>query len=292
MQIETLKVYCDLVETGSFSAAAERNSLTQSAVSQKIRALESHFGVTLIERGAGRPFRITAEGQIFHDGCREVLAAYESIPRRMLESQGELRGEIRLLTVPSLGLYELAEPRRRFRRRYPAVRVEIGYASRAEAYDKLATSEADAVLISHPEPRDGFNIEICWREKLVLVCPLNHRLARYGTVGLRDLRGERFVYCAPDEVSQLALAGVFSRANVELVPLFEVRNAESALRAVEIEGALTILPESQVKSDPSVFRIVEINSAEMWRPVGLVRRSGEESHPAMSELLRTLKESA
>jgi len=291
MQIETLKVYCDLVETASFSAAAERNSLTQSAVSQKIRALEGHFGVTLIERGAGKPFRLTAEGRIFLDGCREVLAAYDTIPRRLLESQGELNGEIRLLTLPSLGLYELAEPRRKFRRRYPAVRLEVAYAPRKEAYEKLASGEADAVLLAHPGERDGFNIEICWRERLVLVCPLKHRLARYGTIGLRDLRGELLVHCAPDEVSQQALADVFARANVEITTLFEVRNAESALRSVEIEGALTILPEKHAKGDPGVMRTIEINSSEMWRPVGLVRRSGEEAHPALSELLRTLRES-
>ena len=47
MNIETFQVYCDLVETTSFSEAADRNGITQSAVSQQIRALEDRFGVVL-----------------------------------------------------------------------------------------------------------------------------------------------------------------------------------------------------------------------------------------------------
>ncbi|MGI9240283.1 MAG: LysR family transcriptional regulator, partial [Verrucomicrobiales bacterium] len=64
MQVETLKVYSDLIETASFSLAAKRNGITQSAVSQQIRALETKFDVVLIERGK-KNFSMTPEGKVF-----------------------------------------------------------------------------------------------------------------------------------------------------------------------------------------------------------------------------------
>ncbi len=289
MQIENLKVFCDLVETRSFSGAAERNNVTQSAVSQKVRSLEEHYGVTLIERGAGRKFRLTPEGRIFFDGCLDVLARYDEIPRRLLKASGELRGEVRMATLPGIGLYRFAARRRRFRRLFPGVRVDAVYSSREKATQQVADGTADAALLTWPTKGKGYQVEICWQEKLVLVCPLSHRLARYGTIGLRDLRGERLIECAPDPVSAAAIRTTLDKAKVEVCPVFEVRSVESALRGVEVEGAVAILPEEQVQGQGERYRIVDINSMEMWRPVGVVLPATRSTTPALSEFIRTLK---
>lgn len=291
MQIESLQVFCDLVETASFSGAAERNRLTQSAVSQKVRALEKHYGVVMVERGAGRPFRLTPEGQVFFDSCREMLAIYQAIPSRLLKVAGDLTGEVHIATVPGLGLYDLADARRRFRRQFRGVRVVVDYTSWNDAYTRVTEKKSDFALLAYPEAREGLEVELCWQEKLVLVCPLNHRLARYGTVAVKDLRGERLVVCAPDTATSGALDRAFCRAKVEVTKVFEVRNAETALRAVEVENTLTILPLRQAAEQPELYRIVEINSSDMWRPVGIIRRAGETISPAVGEFIRSLRES-
>src|SRR3954447_5418174 len=77
VQIETLKIFCDLVETRSFSQAAERNFVTQSAVSQQVRGLEGRFKRRLLERVRGRrELHLTQEGEAFYEASREVLQAY------------------------------------------------------------------------------------------------------------------------------------------------------------------------------------------------------------------------
>ena len=291
MQIESLKVFCDLVETASFSGAAERNQITQSAVSQKMRLMEAQYGVVMIERGAGKPFRLTPEGQVFYESCRELVAIYEAIPSRLLKMRGDLIGEVRVATVPGIGLYDLVEARRLFRRQFRGVRVHVDYTTWTDAYQRIDNKESDFALLAYPEARPGYEIEICWQEKLVLVCPLKHRLSRYGTIGLRDLKDERMVLCAPDEAATAALLKAFCRAKIEVDKLFEVRNAETAIRAVEVEGALTILPVRQVPDQQDLYRIVEINSTDMWRPIGVVRRANQPLTPAASEFIQTLRES-
>ena len=78
MQIESLKVFCDLAETESFTKAAQINGVTQSAVSQTISALERIFKSLLIERSK-KNFRLTREGQVFYDYSKQIIQTYASL---------------------------------------------------------------------------------------------------------------------------------------------------------------------------------------------------------------------
>ena len=78
MQIESLKMFCDLADTGSFTKAARLNSVSQSAVSQQISGLERHFKCLLVERSK-RAFRLTREGQVLYDHSQQVLSDYQAL---------------------------------------------------------------------------------------------------------------------------------------------------------------------------------------------------------------------
>src|SRR5947209_2129223 len=97
MQLETLKIFCDLVETQSFSQAAERNFVTQSAVSQQVRGLEEKFKRRLLERVRGRrEVRLTDAGKVFHEESRKVLTAYDGLQERMRSLVGMVSGTVRV----------------------------------------------------------------------------------------------------------------------------------------------------------------------------------------------------
>ena len=99
MQIETLKIFCDLVETKSFSQAAERNFVTQSAVSQQVRGLESKFKRRLLERVRGRrELHLTHAGEVFYQASREVLQAYGGLEENMRGLSGTVGGTRKVCT--------------------------------------------------------------------------------------------------------------------------------------------------------------------------------------------------
>jgi DNA-binding transcriptional LysR family regulator len=106
MYIQTFKIFCDLAETQSFSKAAALNSITQSAVSQQIRAVEKRFEVTLIER-ARRHFSLTPEGKVFLNASREILEVYDTLGDRLHTLRDVVAGELRLASIYSIGLHEL-----------------------------------------------------------------------------------------------------------------------------------------------------------------------------------------
>ena len=113
MQIESLKVFCDLAETESFTKAAQINKVTQSAVSQTIRALERQFKSLLIERSK-KNFRLTAEGEVLYDFSKQILQTYDAIHSKVQGLKGVVSGDIRVAAVYSIGLYHLPPYVKRF----------------------------------------------------------------------------------------------------------------------------------------------------------------------------------
>src|SRR6185295_1328424 len=104
MHLETLQVFCDLVESGSFSAAASQNFITQSAVSQQVRALEASFDQPLIERTKGH-VQPTPAGQLLYEASKAITGRYREL-REQLQSFGiVVSGNVHLATVHSVGLY-------------------------------------------------------------------------------------------------------------------------------------------------------------------------------------------
>ena len=83
MHLETLKTFCDLVETSSFSKAARQNLISQSAVSQQVRMLEQRYGVRLIERGHPAGAIPTEAGQIYYTECKELLGRFAALEERL-----------------------------------------------------------------------------------------------------------------------------------------------------------------------------------------------------------------
>src|SRR5258707_11121673 len=106
MQIEALKMFCDLAETASFTKAAEMSDVTQSAISQQISSLERQFKGLLVERSKKR-FRLTREGEVLYEYSKQILVTYESLHHKFEELKDIVSGNIRVGAVYSIGLYDL-----------------------------------------------------------------------------------------------------------------------------------------------------------------------------------------
>src|ERR1043166_7776740 len=103
MHLETLKVFCDVVETRSFSTAASQNFVTQSAVSQQIRTLEERYGRQLLERTRGN-VQLTPAGEILYQVSKEIVQRYQDLEARLPAMAQIIAGTVRVATVHSIGL--------------------------------------------------------------------------------------------------------------------------------------------------------------------------------------------
>src|SRR5437762_6404749 len=136
MQIESLKVFCDLTETESFTKAAQINNVTQSAVSQQISSLERQFKSMLIERSKKR-FRLTREGQVLYEFSKQIIHNYESLPNTLHELKNVISGIIRVATIYSIGLHELPPYLKKFLKAFPTVKVHVEYRRSNQVYEDV-----------------------------------------------------------------------------------------------------------------------------------------------------------
>ena len=291
MQIETFKVFCDLVETASFSRAASLNSITQSAVSQQIRALERHFHVSLIERGK-KNFSVTQEGRAFLQASKEILHTFGNLGDRIRELQNVVSGELKIATIYSIGLHELPPFLKKFRTLYPEVEVKIDYRRSAQVYTEVLEGNADLGLVAFPAKRTGLVIEDFWRDKLVLICHPDHPLAERKRVRLRDLAGEKFISFEPDLPTRKVIDRLLREQGVKIEHTMEFDNIETVKRAVEIENGISLVPQTSVADETRNGSLVaiEVESFDMWRPLGVLYRRHRVISPAQQQFVALLKE--
>lgn len=291
MQIETFRVFKDLVETASFSRAAESNGITQSAVSQQVRAIEKRFQVRLIERGR-RFFSLTPEGKAFLVASREILDAYDNLDSRIQEISHVISGEVRVATVLSIGLHELPPGLHAFRKSHPAVEVRVDYCRSNEVYGAVMEGRCDLGLVAYPARKRGLQVMTFWRDQLVVVCAPTHRLAkRRRKLKLEDLAGVKFVAFEPDLPTRKEVDRRLRQHGVRIKPILEFDNIETVKRAVEIEDGVSIVPAICVREEVASGHLVamEIDAPDMWRPLGAIMKSSSVSAPAVKEFLSMLE---
>ncbi len=149
MQIESLKVFCDLAETESFTKAAQINGVTQSAVSQQISSLERLFKSLLIERSK-KKFRLTREGQVLYDYSKQIIQTYESLHSKLQEIKDIISGTIRVATIYSIGLHDLPPYIKKFLKGYPTVNVHVEYRRANQVYEDVLGNVVDLGLVAYP----------------------------------------------------------------------------------------------------------------------------------------------
>lgn len=291
MHIETFKVFCDLIETTSFSEAAERNGISQSAVSQQVRALEDRFGVTLVERGR-RNFAVTPEGEVFLKAAREILEAYRSIEEELGAMRDIVAGRLTIATVYSIGFHELPPYIEKFRQKFPDVDVQVQYRRSNQVYADVSDNHADLGLVAYPQEKKGVEIEPAWKDRLVIICPPGHPLSERNSIELREINGERFISFEPDLPTRKAIDSMFSQSGIEVKEVVEFDNIETVKRGVLIENAISIVPSDSVRSEVESGTLARtpISGNFVYRPLGIVRRRTKAVTPAMREMISILKQ--
>ncbi len=290
MHVETFQVFCDLVDTASFSEAAARNGITQSAVSQQVRALEERYGVTLVERGR-RNFSVTREGEAFLRAARTIVEAWQGIGRDLGTMRDSVTGPLVVATVYSIGFHELPPYLEEFRRLFPEVDLQVHYRRSNQVYSDVSENRADLGLVAYPQERKGVEIEPAWRDRLVVICPPGHPLAPKTALELKAIHGERFISFEPDLPTRKAIDAMMAQAGVSVKEVVEFDNIETVKRGVLIENAISIVPGESVASEVKAGTLVRIpiRGTFVWRPLGIVRRRSKATTPAMRELIDLLK---
>ena len=291
MQIESLKVFCDLTETESFTKAAQINGVTQSAVSQQISSLERQFKSLLIERSK-KKFRLTREGQVLYDYSKQVIQTYDALHSKLQEIKDIISGTIRVSTIYSIGLHELPLYIKRFLKDYPTVHVHVEYRRANQVYEDVLGNVVDIGLVAYPTKEAKLEIVPLRKDPLVLICHPQHPFAKLKTIKLKTIADHKFVGFEPDIPTRKALDKIFREHNVAVHNVMEFDNIETVKRAVEIDAGISIVPLGTISQEiaKQTLAAVQLDDADFFRPVAAIYKKNKVLSPAMRQFLSLLKE--
>jgi DNA-binding transcriptional LysR family regulator len=293
VQIETLKIFCDLVETKSLSRAAERNFVTQSAVSQQVRGLEERFKRRLLERmRGGREVGLTEDGEVFYQESRLIVAAYAHLEERMRTLTGTVSGTVHVATVYSIGLHELPAVVRRFMAEHPEAKIDLEYSRTTRIVRDVLAGTVELGVVAYPEKKRGLTIIPLGGDRLVLICPPGHPLAKYKKLRARDLNDQDFVLFERDIPTRRAIDKILRAQNVTVRRVAEFDNIETIKRAVEVGIGAAIVPSPSVIDEERVgsLAVVALAEPEWTRAVGVIYRTDRTLGTAAKKFIELLKE--
>ena len=276
MHIETLKVFCDVVETRSFSTAASQNFVTQSAVSQQIRALETKYACRLIERTRGN-VQVTAAGEKLYQAAKEIVERYGDVESQIETLNHRVAGNLRIATVYSVGLYELSNPLRRFLRAYPQVNVHLDYSRSTKIQDDVSRGSIDLGIVAYPAKRPYLVIQPFREDRLVLICHPQHPLAGSKHMSVKKLAAERFIGFERDIPTRRAIDRMLRKRAVTVRYVAEVDNIDTIKRFVEVGQGVAIVPEPAVQSEvkSETLSVVHFSDEKFLRSLAVVHRKGK-----------------
>jgi len=293
MQLGSLRVLCHLVETRSFSLAAEKHGATPSAVSQTIARLERQWGVQLVTRDRHGLAEVTPAGQAAYGVAAAVVRLAGELHRALRRTRETADPRIRLAACHSIGLHQLPVFLNGFNNRHPEIQIKLRYGLVDRVHRDVQANAADLGLVCYPRRRPGLVVNLFRHERLRLVCHPRHPLAARPAVALAELAGQPFV--AWNEIRWSPFLGRLPDSRRHLFePRHEFDQVEMVKGFVRLGESLAILPESTVASEVAEGSLAALpfTDGDYTEPLGILYRRRKKLTPAMHTFIRELKQAS
>jgi DNA-binding transcriptional LysR family regulator len=192
MEDHRLKSYCLVVETRSFSRAAQAKHMTQSAMSRLVKNLENEMGVKLLHR-EGKVVVPTPEGRLFYEQAKKILEEYAKIRRDLAMTSGEVKTTLRLGASAIAALYLCPQVIYDFSKAHPGVRIDLSVAGSEHILRDVHDGRIDLGIIEGNAAGYRVSAEAVAEDEIVIIAPEDHHLAKKKTLTAQDLASEWFI---------------------------------------------------------------------------------------------------
>jgi DNA-binding transcriptional LysR family regulator len=282
MNFSQLQCLVALAETGNFSEAAYRISLTQSAVSHALAALESELGVTLLERNRKGVVALSSVGQRIMPHVRELLTQAGAIEQEAKAARGLATGKLRLGSTLTLCPDLLAGALTSFQQQYPEMEVVLFEGTMQEVYEWIENSLIDVGFVLHPAK--GIKSTLVTTDELYVLVPAGHRLQGHTAVNTNDLQNEGLIMtknaCACQVIEMAGLASIKPQIR------YQASDSSTILAMVREGLGITLLPRTVIPPNLEGVVALPLDPPQQMQ-IGLAVRSPEMVTPAAKLFIKT-----
>ncbi|MDH5133570.1 MULTISPECIES: LysR family transcriptional regulator [unclassified Microbacterium] len=259
MELQHLRYVVAVADTGSFTRAAERCHVTQSALSHQVAALERELGVRLFAR-TSRSVRATEAGEAFLRPARLAVRAADQAREDAAAASGKVVGTLRLGVIPTVSAVDVPALLVAYRAAHPAARVELREGNSDALVAAIRQGDLDAAFLGLREgvEPEGVASRALSREPLVAVVPRGHELGRAREVQLSDLADSAFADFPAGTSGRAQSDAAFLAARVRRDVAFESDTAASLIGLVAAGLAVTLLAPAVVRGYREVVDTVAV----------------------------------
>ncbi len=274
MELQQMRYVVAVAQTGSFTRAAERCHVVQSALSHQVAKLERELGARLFER-TSRRVRLTQAGEAFVPVARQCLAAADNAAAEVAAVLGVVRGRLAVGVIPTVAAIDVPAVLDGFRRAHPQVRVALRTGASGELMAQVRDCELDVALLGLPASArpEGVRSRVLARDRLVAVVPPGHALAGARRTDLRRLSEEVFVDFPAGTAGRAQSDLAFAAAGLERDVAFEVSAVDLMTWLVRRGLGVAMLPSAFVPQLEGVATVPVADGPErvehvVWSSLG------------------------
>ena len=248
MEIHQLRYFVAVAEEENFSHAAEREHVSQPSLSQQIHKLEGELGQQLFDR-LPRGVVLTEAGRTMLGYARNILTGLADAQRAIAELEEEVAGRLSVGAIPSMALYLLPGLIVEFQRAYPRVTFELFEDTTENLAQRLEDGTLDLVLASSGDEPPHLRRYLLGRERLLMLLPEQHRLARKRAIKWSDLATEKFLLL--HEIHSLSVTVRRLLAMNGLKPELVLQGSQLVTIAAMVAAGLgvTVVPEMMLRTE-------------------------------------------
>jgi DNA-binding transcriptional LysR family regulator len=255
--LRQMRVFAAVARYRSFTRAARELHLTQPAISQQIKLLETEIGLPLLEH-IGRQIHLTAAGDELLRYASQVTELLREAGESLAAMRGLKRGVLKLGAV-STAKYFAPSLLSAFAPAYPEVTIRFTVGNREEIIQQLASNETDLVIMGRP-PRELVTVaEPFAKHPLVIIASPNHPLANRRRIPLERLGSENFIIREEGSGTRASMEHVFGQRGVPIHATMEVGSNETIKQAVMAGMGISFISIHTVILELATGKLVTLN---------------------------------
>ncbi len=243
-----LQVFHTVARLLSFTKAAETLHMTQPAVTFQIRQLEEYFNTRLFDRTHNK-ISLTAVGERVFQYADKIQALYGEMEHQVRELTGDVSGILIIGASTTIAEYVLPMLLGEFREKNPGINIRLKVSNSLGIVRMVEDNSVDVGIVESPISNKNLVVEVCWLDKLVLICPLNHPLTEKSSIRGQDLVGLPFVCREEGSGTREYISEYLAKNNMTLNDLdvsIELGNPEAIKGAVEAGLGVSIVSQATI----------------------------------------------
>lgn len=265
MNLRQLEVFCRIVDSGSFSMAAEDVGLSQPAVTFQMQALEKELDVTLLDRGPRRVLPTDA-GRILYVHAREILRHASDVQRELEELEDLVRGTLLIGASTGPGEHILPQLLGRFKAAHPQIQVDLRIFPTHRVIEQVASHDLEIGIVGASDKNPKLIFEPFADDRLTILAPPDHPWLSKDVVTMDDLLHEPFILQQPGAGVRMMLETALKEIDLSLSDLnvyMELGLQESIKTAVQSGFGVAVISRFAVQQELSLGTLATVDVPDL-----------------------------